>query len=86
MYDPEVLLFRQVVGIIRYRSSAIPYLGYIKANLQIPGIKGYNDDILLLDIPTTTYSEKVSVMFGSKIIDQLMEMMMKGELVRATAT
>ena len=38
--------------------SAIPYLGYVEVNLQIPGIKGYNEDILLLVIPTTTYSQE----------------------------
>ena len=26
--------------------SAIPYLGYVEVNLQVPGIKGYNEDIL----------------------------------------
>ena len=28
--------------------STIQYLGYIEVNLQISGIKGYNEDILLL--------------------------------------
>ena len=49
--------------------SVIPYLGHIEVNLQIPGIKVYNEDILMLVIPTMTYSEKVLVMVGSKIID-----------------
>ena len=68
------------------RGSAIPYLGYIAVNLQIPGIRGYNEDILLLVIPTTTYSDKVSVMVGPKVIDRVMGMIMKEELVRATTT
>ena len=66
--------------------SAIPYLGYMEVNLQILGIQGYNEDILLLVIPNITYSEKVPVMVGSKIIDRAMRMIMKGELVRATMT
>ena len=66
--------------------STIPCLGYIEVNLQIPGIKGYNQDILLLVILTMTYSKNVSVMVGSKIIDQAMGMMTKGELMRATVT
>ena len=41
---------------------------------------------MLLVIPTMTYSEKVPVMVGSNIIDRAMGMIMKGELVRATAT
>ena len=66
--------------------SAILYLGYVEVNLQILGIKGYNEDILLLVILTMTYSEKVQLMAGSKIIDWAMGMMTKGELRRATAT
>ena len=54
--------------------------------LQISGIRVYNKDILLLVIPTMTYSKKVLVMVGSKIIDRAMGMIMKGELVRATTT
>ena len=64
--------------------SVISYLGYVEVNLQIPGIKGYNEEVLLLVILTMTYSEKVLVMVGSKIIDRAMGMMTKGELVRAT--
>ena len=58
--------------------STFLYPGYVEVNLQIPGIKGYNEDILLLVILTTTYSKKVPVMVGSKIIDRVMEMMTKG--------
>ena len=57
----------------------------MEVNLQIPGIKGYNEDTLLLVITSTTYSKKVQIMVGSIIIDWAMEMMTKGELVRATA-
>ena len=66
--------------------STIPYLGYVEVNLQIPGIKSYSEDVLLLDIPTTTYSEKVPVMVGSIIIDRAMGLMTKGEFMRVTAT
>ena len=68
------------------RGSAIPYLGYVEVNLQIPGIWNYNEDVMLLVIPTTTYSEKVSVMVGSEIINRVMGMIMKGKLARATMT
>ena len=58
----------------------------MEVNLQIPGIKGYNEDILLLVILTMTYSEKVLVMVGSKIINWAIGMVTKGELKRATVT
>ena len=66
--------------------SAISYLGYVEVNLQIPGIKNYNEDVLLLVIPTMTYSEIVPVMDGSKIIDLAMGVITKGELSKVTTT
>ena len=68
------------------RGSGIPYLVYVEVNLQIPGIWGYNEDVLLLLILTTTYSEKIPVMVGSRIIDRAMGMIPKGELTKTSAT
>ena len=44
-----------------------------------------NKDVLLV-IPTTTYSEMVLVMVGSKIIDRAMSLMTKGELTKVIMT
>ena len=62
------------------------YLGFMEVNLQIPGIKSYNEDVLLLVIPTTTYSEMVPVRVGSKITDRAMSIITKGELTKVTMT
>ena len=66
--------------------AAIPYLGFVEVNLQIPGIRGYNKDVLLLAIPTTAYTERVPVVVGLKIIDRALSCMTVGELACATAT
>ena len=66
--------------------STIPLLRYIEVNLQIPGIKNCIEYILLLVIPTMTYSEKIPVMVGSKIIDWAMRIIRKGELTKWTMT
>ena len=66
--------------------AAIPYLRFVEVNLQIPGIRGYNKDVLLLAIPTTAYTEEVLVMVGSKIIDRSLSCMTVGELAYATVT
>ena len=63
--------------------ATIPYLGFVEVNLQIPGIQHYNEDVLLLVIPTMTYSQTVLVMVGSKIIDKTFSVMTKGELKKA---
>ena len=57
--------------------AAIPYLGYVEVDLQIPGIRGYNEEFVLLVMLTTTYTEKVLVMVGSKIINREMGIIMK---------
>ena len=62
------------------RGTAIPYLGFVEVNLQITGIQHYNEDALLLVIPTTTYSQMVVVVVGSKIIDRALSVITKGEL------
>ena len=66
--------------------AAIPYLRFVEVNLQILGIKRYNEDVLLLVIPTTTYSKTVLVMVGTKIIDKALNLMTMGELAKATTT
>ena len=66
--------------------AAIPYLRFVKVNLQILGIRGYNEDVLLLAIPTTAYAEGVLAMVGSKIIDRALSCMTVGELACATVT
>ena len=66
--------------------AAIPYLRFVKVNLQILGIRNYNEDMLLLVIPTMTYSETVPVMVGSKIINKALSLMTMGELAKVTMT
>ena len=64
--------------------AAIPCLRFVEVNHQILGIRNYNEDVLLLVIPTMTYSEKVLVMVGCKIIDKALSLMTMGELAKAT--
>ena len=64
--------------------AAIPYLRFVEVNLQIPGIKSYNKDVLLLVIPTMTYSKTVPVMVGTKIINKALSLITMGELTKAT--
>ena len=66
--------------------AAIPYLRFVEVNLQILGIRRYNEDVLLLAIPTMTYTERVLVVVGSKIIDKALSCMTTGELAKATVT
>ena len=58
----------------------------MEVNLQILGIKSYNEDVLLLVIPTMTYSKTVPVMVGIKVIYKVLSLMTMGELAKATMT
>ena len=66
--------------------AAIPYLRFLEVNLQILWIRGYNEDMLLLAIPTMAYTEGVQVMVGSKIKDRALSCMTVGELAHVTVT
>ena len=66
--------------------ASIPYLTFVEVNLQILGIRNYNEAVLLLVIPTMTYSKTVPVMVGTKIIDKALSLMTVGELAKATMT
>ena len=67
-------------------AAGIQYFRFVEVNLQIPGITNYNKDVLLLVIPTTTYSKTVLVVVGTKIIDKALSLMTEVELAKATMT
>ena len=76
----------QLLELVGMGGAAIPYLRFVEVNLQILGIKNYNEDVLLLVIPTMTYSKTVPVVVGTKIIDKALSLMTVGELTKATMT
>ena len=84
--DLETQPLGQLLELEGTGGAAIPYLRFVEINLQIPGIRGYNKDLLLLAIPTMAYAEGVPVMVGSKIIDRALSCMTVGELAHMTVT
>ena len=80
----QIQLLGQLLDLEGTGSAAIPYLGFVEVHLQIPGIPNYNKDVLLLVIPTMTYSKTVPIMVGSKKIDRALSLMTKGELAKVT--
>ena len=82
----QIQPFGQLLELEGTEGAAIPYLRFVEVNLQVPGIQNYNEDVLLLVIPTTTYSETVPVVVGFKIIDKALSLMTMGELAKATMT
>ena len=62
----------------------ISYLRYTEVNLQIPEIKSFNEDVLMLVYPDNKYTWKVQVVLGTLHIDALLEAATEKELKNLT--
>ena len=82
----KIQLLGQLLELEGTGGAAIPYLRFVEVNLQFLGIRNYNEDVLLLAIPTMAYTERVLVMVGSKIINKALSCITVGELACATVT
>ena len=60
----------------------IPYIGYTQIQLQIPGIKGYDKDILVFIQKDSHYSEQVPVILGTLHIKDVIQSATREELVK----
>ena len=58
----------------------ILYIGYTQVRLQIPGIQGYNKDILVFIQKDSRYSEQVPVILGMLHIKDMVHSATKEEL------
>ena len=55
---------------ISRRGGAIPYKGYAEANLTIPDLSHYNEDVLFLVVANDMYGDRVHVQIDTQVIDQ----------------
>ena len=60
----------------------IPYIGYTQIQLQIPGIKDYDKDILVFIPKDSHYSEQVPVVLGTLHIKDVIQSATREELVK----
>ena len=58
----------------------MPYLGYTELQLQIPGVPGFMQDVLMLVVPDMNYNSMVPVTIGTLHIDMILESATKEEL------
>ena len=61
----------------------VPYKGYVEANLQIPRVDKYRENILLLVLPNYLYGRKVPVQIGTKVIDRVLQWIPDGKIIEA---
>ena len=58
---------------------AIPYIGYVEVNMQIPEIKNYNEDALLMVMNDSKYGHKVPFAIGTTHIHAALKVMREEE-------
>ena len=58
---------------------AIPYIGYVEVNLQIPEIRNYNEDALMMVMNDSRYGDKVPFAIGTIHIHTALKEMTKDE-------
>ena len=58
----------------------IPYERYVELNLDIPEVKGFKEDVLMLVVKDSEYEKKVPVAIGTLHIDMILDLATKEEL------
>ena len=58
----------------------IPYEGYVELNLDIPEVRGFKEDVLMLVVKDSEYGKRVPVAIGTLHIDMILETATKEEL------
>ena len=58
----------------------VPYLGYVEVHLQIPEVKAFDQDVLLLIIPVSAHTEYTPIMLGTLHIDMAIKLATEKEL------
>ena len=74
---------KQLQSILRIEGSGgleVPYLGYVEVQLELPEIKAFNLDVLLLIVPDSAHMQSTPITLGTLHIDMAIKMATKREL------
>ena len=77
VYNLHMLIEAEVSG-----GNTIPYVGYIEARLQIPGIQAMNKDLLFMVSNNSPYMDRVPIQLGTLHIREAMKSTTQDELVK----
>ena len=58
----------------------VPYLGYVEVHLEIPEVKAFNQDVLLLIVPDSTHTQSTPITLGTLHIDMAIKLATEEEL------
>ena len=62
----------------------VPYDGYVELHMQVPNIKAFDLDVLMLVIPESEYSQRVPITIGTIHIDEIIDLITDEELKMAS--
>ena len=79
-HDLPIWQLQQLLDFEGFGGVEIPYIGYTQIQLKIPGIQGYDKDILIFIQKDSRYSERVPVILGTLHIKDIVESATKEEL------
>ena len=86
----RIVPFGNLIGGVLYLKGtgdiSIPHKGYVEANLTIPDLPWYNEDLLFLVVSDHKCGEKVPMQIGNQVIDHLAVTMTEKELQQAGET
>ena len=62
------------------RGIRVPYLRYMEMHLQVPVVRAFDRDVLLLMVPNSPYGDRVSPKLGTVQIDMMLDVATEDEL------
>ena len=72
---------QQLLDFEEFGGIDIPYIDYTQIQVQIPGVKDYDKDILVFIQNNSHYSEQVLVILGTLHIKDVIQLATREELV-----
>ena len=78
--DLKIRNLKEILPLEGAAGIKVPYLGYVEARLEIPGVDAFNKDCLFLVMPDHEYGHRVPVTIGTLHIDMIIEQASKDEL------
>ena len=78
----EIKPLKTILDIEGTGGGEVPYHGYVECHLQLPQIKKFDVDVLMLVINDSAYGMRVPIQIGTLHIDMALELATKAEMER----
>ena len=76
----EIKSLKTILDIEGTGGGAVPYHGYVECRLQLPQIKKFDVDVLMLVIDNSAYGMRVPIQIGTLHIDMALELVTEAEM------